>query len=161
MKDNDFQDIPQFVKIYPNLTPVNRQAYDLLDLKGEGEILYMKEVANRDVKFHRCYFLLLNYIYDYLPESFKNAIQKEVFYKWLKHLKGEYKVLFEFKDKTKFVEYDSISFGRMNQTQFEDYVRNQLPFIYENVIHPLYSDERYKMVVDSIEDEFKRFLSKI
>lgn len=161
MKDKDFQELPQFVKVYPNIVPVNRQAYDLLDLKGEGEMLYMKEIAKRDLKFHRCYFALLNYIYSYLPDVFRNSVSEDKFYIWLKHLKKEYKVLFKFQDGTKLVEYDSISFGRMNQTQFEDYIRNQLPFIYENVIHPLYSNDKHKMVIDNIEDEFKKFLSKI
>lgn len=161
MKDKNFQELAQFVKVYPNIVPVNRQAYDLLDLKGEGEMLYMKEIAKRDLKFHRCYFALLNYIYSYLPDVFRNSVSEDKFYIWLKHLKKEYKVLFKFQDGTKLVEYDSISFGRMNQTQFEDYIRNQLPFIYENVIHPLYSNDKHKMVIDNIEDEFKKFLSKI
>ncbi len=161
MKDQDYTELPQFVKVYPNMTPVNRQAYDLLDLKGEGEIFYMKEVATRDLSFHRAYFLLINYIYDYLPKKFKNQVEREKFYKWLKHLKGEYKVLFEFKDGTKFIEYDSISFGRMDQTQFENYVREQLPFIYENVIYKMFDKDKYEMVIENIEDEFKKFLSKI
>lgn len=162
MKDTDYNNLAQFVKVYPNAVPVNRQAYDLLDLKTEGEIFYMSEIAKRDLSFHRCYFALLSYIYAYMPKVFRQSISEDKFYKWLKHLRGEYKTLFKFSDGTIFIEYDSISFGKMNQTTFENYIREQLPFIYEDVIRPVYKDDKkYNAIIENIENEFEKFLSKL
>ena len=90
----------------------------------------MREMTNRDLSFHRAYFSLLGYIYDFLPSTFKSNIPKEEFYKFVKHLKGEYKVIFTFKDGSKMVEYDSVAMGKMSQKAFEDYIREQLPWIY-------------------------------
>ncbi len=71
---------------------------------------------------------------------------------------GSYKVIFEFKDGTKFIEYQSIAFGRMSQKSFEEYVRNQLPFIYGEVIQVLYKDKATSdRVILAIEDEYQRF----
>ena len=66
------------------------------------------------------------------------------------------------KDGTKFIEYRSISFGRMTQKTFEAYVREQLPFIYGEVIQVLYPDkETSDRIIAAIEDEFKKFLAKL
>lgn len=161
MKTIEFDKLPQFAVTFPNITPVNLEAYKIVESKGEGEILYLQEVSGRDIKFHRAYFGLVNYIHSYLPKPFQMKIPKDKFYRWLKHLQGDYDVIFEFKDGTKFVEYKSISFGRMNQRQFEEYVREQMPFIYENVIRVLYPDDRADAVIDNIESEFEKFLSKL
>jgi len=49
----------------------------------------------------------------------------------------------------------------MSQDQFETYVKEQLPWIYENVIGAFYSDEIYAGIIDTIEEEYKKFLSKL
>jgi hypothetical protein len=104
---------------------------------------------------------LLKYIYDYLPASFRDKVPADKFYIFLKHLKGQYDVLFTFKDGTRLVEYESIAFGRMSQKRFENYIREQLPWIYENVIGQFYEEEMYKGIIDTIEEEWERFMMRL
>ena len=63
--------------------------------------------------------------------------------------------------KLQLVEYESIAFGKMSQFQFETYVREQLPFIYSNVIGAFYADEKYDEIIADIEETFKKFLAKL
>lgn len=161
MTDKDFHRIIELSNVGGGFIPVNSNATELLEQSHRGEVLSFLEITNRDLKFHRCYFSLLSYIYDYLPKSFKSKVEKDNFYKFIKHLKGEYEVLFEFADGTKLVEYDSIAFGKMSQKSFENYIREQLPWIYENVIGKFFEGDIYNGIIDTIEDEYKKFLSKL
>jgi len=161
MKDKDFENIIQFVNVSGGFMPANEKCEELLENTYQGEIVNMIDCTARDLKFHRCYMGLLGYIYDYLPRAFKKQLPKNKFYKWLKHLKGEYKVIFEFKNGEKFIEYESISFGNMSQARFKTYVKEQLPFIYEEVIAEFYQDDIYDGIINTIEDEYKIFMAKL
>jgi len=141
--------------------PENDAAFELAQNCSIGEVIPFHEVSKRDISFHRCYFALLSYIYGLMPQKFQKTIPRNKFYYFLKHLKGEYNVIFEFKDGTKLLEYDSIAFGRMSQVTFESYVKEQLPFIYSNVIGKYYKDEQYELLIASIETEFSKFLDNL
>lgn len=160
MKDTDYKSLMEF-QFVGGLIPVNERAIEYCDMLKKGEIVQLRDATTRDISFHRNYFLLLGFIYDYLPLKFKKKIPKEKFHIFLKHLKGSYDVLFEFSDGTKMVEYESISFGKMSQKTFEDYVRNQLPFIYSDVIGVFFEGDVYDNIIETIEEEFKKFLSKL
>lgn len=160
MKDTDYKTLHEFVYVSGGWLPVNQNARELTNQTGEGEVVTFMEVTSRDLNFHKAYFSLLNYIWSWLPYSFRAKVSKENFYMWLKHLKGQYAVLFEFKDGTKLVEYESVSFSKMSQKRFEDYIREQLPFIYECVIRALMPKQADTVITD-IENEFKKFLSKL
>lgn len=161
MKDSDYEKLGEWLNVGGGLTPYNINATELLEQSGRGEILRFKEVTERALKFHNCYFSLLRYIWKYMPPDFKNKVAEKNFYKFLKHLKGEYNILFEFKDGTKLVEYDSIAFGNMSQKRFEEYIKEQLPWIYENVIGKYFKGDIYTGIIDTIEEEYKKFLSKL
>jgi len=161
MKDSDFLKLVELVNVGGGFMPANENATELLEQSVKGEILQFTEVTQRDVIFHRCYFSLIGYIYDYLPKQFKSQVKKQDFYIFLKHLKGNYKVLFTFKDGTKMVEYDSLSFGRMSQKTFENYIKEQLPWIYAEVIAPFYDGVIYDGIVENIENEYRKFLVKL
>lgn len=161
MNNSDFDKLVELCCVGGGWTPANGNAEELLDSMTRGEIVAVREVTQRDLKFHRAYFSLLNFIYDYLPPAFKRKVPKQHFYKFVKHLQGEYDVLFEFKDGTKLVEYQSISFGRMSQKRFEAYIREQLPWIYENIIGAFFEGEIYKNIIETIEMEYERFLQKL
>ena len=161
MKNSDFYKLVEFTNAGGGLLPFNSNAIELVDISRKGEILTFKEITNRDTRFHRCYFSLLNFIYEYMPAVFKKKIPEHKFYIWLKHLKGEYEVVFEFKDGTKMVEYESISFGNMSQKRFEAYIREQLPYIYENVLGKYFEGEILNGIIETIEDEYKKFLAKL
>lgn len=161
MKKSDYDKLSEWLNVGGGLTPHNENAREIIEQSTRGEILTFDNKTYRDLSFHRCYFSLLNFIYDYLPVKFKETIPKERFYYFLKHLKGEYEVIFTFKDGTKMVEYESISFGRMNQTRFEEYIREQLPWIYENVLGLYFKGDMHNGIVETIEEEYKKFLSKL
>ena len=93
--------------------------------------------------------------------KFKDAVPKDKFYLWLKHLKGQYEVLFEFQDGTKLVEYESISFTKMDQIRFKEYVREQLPWIYTEVIGKQFEGAIYDGIIETIEEEYKKFMVKL
>ncbi len=162
MKDSDYHNL---VELTPSrgvgFLPANQRAEELLNTSFRGEVIAFKEVSRRDISFHRGYFSLLNYIYSWLPDSFKMKIPEKHFYQFLKHIQGAYNVVYRFKDGTTFVEYKSISFGRMSQQDFEDYVREQLTVIYADVIGELFTESEAKMVIDAIEDEYQKYLIRL
>ena len=161
MKDSEYFKLIQLANVGGGFIPANDNANELLEQSHKGEILSFKEITARDIRFHRCYFALIRFIYDYLPLKFRKAVPEDKFYIFIKHLKGEYQVLFEFKDGTKMVEYESISFGNMSQKRFEAFIREQLPFIYENVLASFFEGQMYDGIVKTIEAEFERFLAKL
>jgi len=161
MKDSDYFKLIELANVGGGFIPANENASELLDQSRKGEILSFKEVTARDISMHRCYFSLLNFIYNYLPLKFRKAVPEDKFYIFIKHLKGEYAVLFDFSDGTKMVEYESISFGNMSQKRFESFIREQLPFIYENVIGKFFEGEIYDSIINTIEKEYERFMAKL
>jgi hypothetical protein len=170
--------------------PENQNAFDLCNMSKIGQKALFGLKTPRDAKFHECYFVLLKFIWGYLPKQFHKEVPDKGFYIWLKHLKKEYDVTFSFIDeekqediasycldlgvsiddsakiaarfgKTELIEYESISFGRMSNEKFKDYVREQLPWIYEKVIAKFYKGEIYDGIIETIENEFEKFLSKL
>ena|SRR3990167_3955488 len=160
MKDTEYNSIIELLYTGGGWLPANQNAMELSEQAGMGEVFTFKEISGRDLNFHRCYFSLLSYIWGRLPVNFRLKVPKEKFYHWLKHLKGQYNVLFEFKDGTKLCEYDSVAFGKMSQPEFENYVRQQLPYIFENVIRELLPEQADKIIED-IEKEFSKFLNQL
>lgn len=161
MKQSEFENLIDFTYVGGGFIPANQNGEELAARCSKGEVITFKEITARDLKFHRCYMDLISTIYDYLPLRFKDAVKKDKFYMFLKHLKKDYKVVFEFKDGTKMVEYESIAFGNMSQKRFEEYIAEQLPFIFENVIGAYFGGEMYKSIVATIEEDYKYFLSKL
>ena len=161
MTQEDYNKLLDFAYVGGGFIPANIKATEYAEQCVKGEIVSFKEATQRDISFHRCYFSLLNYIWKYLPKSFRDRIPESEFYKWLKHLKEEYEVKYTFKDGTQLVEYTSISFGMMSQKEFKDYVKNQLPYIYENVIGVFFEGDIYIGIIDNIENEYERFMAKL
>lgn len=161
MTDRDFHSLLEFRNVAGNaLVPVNQEAIELTE-QNPGKTLILQEKTARDLKFHRAYFALLNFIWSWMPKNFKEAVPEKHFYQWLKHLQGKYKILYEFKDGSKFIEYESISFGRMSQEKFVRFVREQLTTIYNDLIYQLYDKETADMIVQNIEGEFESYLSQL
>jgi hypothetical protein len=161
MTDKDFDRLIDLANVGGGFVPANENAIELLEQSKRGEVLSFLEVTDRDLRFHRCYMSLLGFIYDYLPQSFKKKVAKKNFYRFIKHLKGKYDVLFEFKDGTKLVEYESIAFGKMSEKRFKTYIREQLPFIYSEVIGVFFEGDIYNGIIETIETEYEKFLNKL
>ncbi len=141
--------------------PANQAADDLANQLRNNEVVSFLEVTKRDLSFHRNYMALLGYIWDYLPPKFRMAVPKDRFYQWLKHLKGQYDVVYTFKDGTSLIEYQSIAFGNMSEKRFHEYVKNQLPWIYEDVIGAFYSGEIKNTIIENIEIDFEKFMNRL
>ncbi|MFA5298320.1 MAG: hypothetical protein WC389_08960 [Lutibacter sp.] len=161
MNDKQFTRLMEFAFVGGGFIPANQNAQELMDGLRRGEVVAFNEVTTRDVKFHRCYFSLISQIWGYMPKQFKQSVPREQFYHWLKHLKGEYQVRFKFKDGTTLVEYESIAFGNMSERRFHDYIKEQLPWIYENVLGVYFGGEMLAGIIETIEDDYQRFMSKI
>jgi len=160
MKHSEYQDLVFMYYTENQLKPVDNLDH-LYNELAEGEIVAFKRVAPRDLKLHRAYFKFLNYIYGYLPKSFHNQVENKYFYKWLQFLKGDYKIIFKFKDGREQIEYNSISFGRMDEAKFKIYIKEQIPFIYSDVIMQLYDEETSNNIIETIEQDFEKFMTKL
>lgn len=160
MTDKDFDRVMTFKVIGNNaLLPDNQMAHEYVT--NNFGIVAMKDVTTRDLSFHRAYHGLLRFIWLHLPKKFQKAVPQSSFYQWLKHLQGKYKVKYEFLDGTKWVEYESTSFGRMSQDRFKEYVREQLPVIYDDVIRKMYDDEASNILIEIIETEWEGYLDRL
>lgn len=158
MKTDDFLTLKHFtVHKGTMLVPATDDTREWLEMQRHGTELNFKQIEARDVKFHRAYFALLSYIWERLPAQFRNTVSKDSFYEFLKMLGNEYDNVYTFKDGRTFIKYHSISFGRMNQSKFREYVNNQLTTIYEELLIPLEMD----WLMDDINDEFERFIDKL
>lgn len=160
MTHNDYLKLIEFARIGDQLIAVNNHI-DLINNLVEGEMCAMKMVNPRDIKLHRAYFAFNRYIYNYLPEVFRKKIHISKFYKFLQTMKGEYDILFKFKDGRELIEYHSISFSKMNENTFRDYIKEQIPFIYENLIREFYDEITAEDIINNIEQDFEKFLTKL
>ena len=157
MKDKDFLELVELRKCDNGFIPVNESAMDLLLTSKPYESIFVTVATQRDLQFHRCYFKLLNIIYFNLPDNFKKAVPEKHFYNFIKTLCGQAKVVYEFKEMPALVEYESISFGNMNQNKFEGFVREQLSVIYTELLPKL----NCEYLIEEIEENFERFIRKI
>jgi hypothetical protein len=161
LKDKDYNNLIHLKNVGGGFIPANEKAEELMLLSRKGDIIELIECTKRDISFHRAYMSLLSFIYDYLPKQFHDRVPKASFYNWLKAAQNLVDYEFEFKDGRKYVEYKSISFGKMSQLEFKEYVANQLPFIYENIIGAFFSDEMYDSIRSTIEEEYERFMFRL
>ena len=161
MTDTTYNDLHEFVMEGAGWIPNNQNAQELMEQTSPGEVQMFKEVTGRDLKRLKCYFSLLNYIWNYMPDHFKAKVPGDKFYLWLKHLRGEWDIVFEFSDGTKLIEYTSISFGKMTEFEFRAYVKAQMPFVYESVIGMMYSGDRFDSIVENIERDYSSFFNNL
>lgn len=161
MKDTDYNKLIHLANVGGGWIPANEKAEKLLGATVKGEIIEVVEVTKRDLRLHKAYMALLNEVYGYLPLSFRDNVLKRDFYIWLKHIKGDYKIVFTFKDDTSMVEYESISFGNMSNIRFKEYVKEQMPFIYSDVLGAFYEGDMLTGIIETIEENFERFFNKL
>ncbi len=160
MTDKEYLESLEFEVGGEFLFPSNDPAKRFISEQKLGKKILLKEVSQRDTKFHKAYFDFLNTVYSYLPISFKQRIPKNLFYIFLKELQGAYKVIYKFKNGSEMKEYISISFSKMTQLQFEEYVRNQLPYIYD-LFYTLFDKKVADSIIETIEEDYKKFLMRL
>jgi len=161
MNDKDYNNLIHLKNAGGGFLPANDKAQELLALTKQGDIIVLDECTKRDLKYHKCFMSLLGFVWDYLTPPFKERVPKRVFYNWLKEAQGLIKYEYEFNDGSKYKEYESISFGNMSEIKFKEYVANQLTFIYGEIIPGLFPEQICANIIDTIEEEYKKFLSKL
>ena len=157
MKDTDFEKLLRFKVINEVAYPVSNKAQEFC-YSNENEDVYLLPQTARDKAFHKCYFLFCNWIWEQLPTKFKleRCPKQADMYKYLKLIQGDYKVSMSYKD-LEVIEFKSISFGKMSNDQFKDYVNEQIAALYTNILVPL----KLEHLHDKAEQEFKGLFSKL
>lgn len=162
MKDTEFNELIELTYLNGVFTASNQEAINLVSNLKDGQKINIKNVTARDIKLHRCYFALLNYIWSWMPEKFRAQVPRDSFYKFLKIIQGQYDIVFEFKDGTKMIEYHSISFSRMSNDKFREFIKDQISIIYNDVIMPTFNNsEQANDIIKETEKEFEKFFSKL
>jgi len=139
------------------LVPATPETQEWIEQQKHNTSVNFKLIEARDLGFHRCYFALLSFIYDRLPISFRSKVDKDNFYNFIKLIGKQYDTVYTLKDGTPLIQYKSISFGRMNQTKFREFVNEQLSTIYEEILIPLEVD----YIMEQAQDEFQTFMDKL
>jgi len=161
MTDKDYTKLLSFKSMHGSaMIPFNSNAIEFNEQVKNDDIVYFKNVTKRDLSLHRGYFLMLADVWGFLPVTFKNKVSKEYFYTWLKLYQGKYKVIFKFKDGRELIEYESISFSKMDNNQFKDYIKTQIPVWYE-LFQELLPNDFANSAIETIEENFERLLSKL
>lgn len=160
MKDVDFHRIIELRPVSGGFLPVNDSAKELLDGAGKDEILSFTEVTDRDLKLHRCYMSLLSFLWSYYPDEWKKEHPKKNFYNYVKALTGQFEVKETLPNGVPMIEWVSISFGRMSEVRFREYVKNQLPYIFED-LHTHFDDFVWNNIIETVENDYEKFFSKL
>lgn len=161
MKPEEYNDLLLFKNMQGSgLLPVNQNAFDLLDLLKKDEVVAFKNVTQRDLNLHKCYFAFLSEVYGYLPKKFKDKVEKDNFYEWLKIYQGKYTLLFSFKSGAQQIKTESISFSRMNNQRFRAYVLEQIPEIYQ-LFKELLPDAYADSAIETLEEHFLAMFNKL
>lgn len=190
MKDTDLKKMLHFKYVGGALMPANDKAEEYMLMLRVNELVYLTDATKRDLAMHRCFFALLNYVYAYMPERFKKEVPGDKFYNFVKHVQGKYTTVFSFRDdekisdildtclelgidaekastiaakfgKTDLIEYESISFGRMSQKRFKEYISEQMPILYEEILGKFFKDEVLSGIIETIEEDFTNFMNKL
>jgi len=93
-----------------------------------------------------------------MPTKFKLEYcpDQNQMYNFLKVVQGKYKFAIKFKGK-EFYTIDSISFGRMSDDKFNDFVNEQITIIYTELLIPL----GMEYLLEQAEQEFKGLFKKL
>lgn len=114
------------------------------------------ETNNRDRKFHKCYFAWCGWLWEQMPLKFKKKYCKDKMYKVLKLCAGQYNRDFTFKD-IYVIEFESISFKRMKESDFRTYVTEQITAFYTEILIPL----KMEHLQEEMEEQFKNFFNQL
>lgn len=157
MKDTEFIDLMAWKVVNWVLYPINNKANDFV-FQQEGNEVYLVNKTPRDTAFHACYFLFCTWLWQQMPTKFKleRCPDKSQMYNYIKILQGKYKVAMEYKG-LKFYEFESISFARMNDAKFNEFVNDQITIIYTELLIPL----KMEHLLEQAETEFKGMFKKL
>lgn len=157
MKDTEFKELLAFKVVNGVLYPINNKANDFVFQQENNEV-YMVNKTPRDTAFHACYFLFCNWLWQQMPTKFKleRCPDRSQMYNYIKVIQGKYKLSMKFKG-IEFYEFESISFGRMSDSKFNEFVNEQISVIYTELLIPLGLEH----LQEQAEKEFKGLFNKL
>lgn len=157
MKHIEYKELCEF-NVHNNiLSPENSKAMDLCFM-NEGKNIMMSAQTPRDLSLHRCYHLFCRWLWDKMPLSFKNSrcLDQDQMYNYLKIISGQYELAMVYKGK-EFYKFHSISFGKMSNDKFKEFLMDQMSSIYTNLLLPLKMENLY----EEMEQEFKKIFKEL
>jgi len=166
MKDKDYIRLSEWVADNGCLVPVNDRAQELVASHGGDEVITMFPVTPRDGRFHRTYFKFIAQAWEYIPKD-RKPCKKKSYYNYLKLLKNNYdieRVNVHGYD-IAMIEYDSISYGSMDEVEFQHFVKMQIPLLYD-AFYGYFDgyenrDELVKGIIETLEEDFRNLMYKI
>ena len=101
---------------------------------GQGEVVQCKSVDQRNIKFHRKFFALINVAWDNLPESMDEHFPTpEHLRKELTKRAGFYETYTDFKGNVQHIP-QSIAFAKMKPEEFDDLYNRVLDVVIKHIL---------------------------
>ena len=137
------------VNTFHGLTPLMDDDYDEKKKLKLGQTYSVEVKVARNVDFHRKYFALIAYAWEYLDEQETERFKtKESFRKYVEIAAGHCDVIYH----PRFQEYveipKSISFGSMDNTQFSDLYRRVKDVIFSLIGDRVSEQEFERLLLD-------------
>lgn len=158
MKDKDFENLLKFQVKYDALIPLNDNANDYVLLNNRNEV-YVKDLSPRDMAFHGVYFAWCGWCWEQMPPKFKEykCPERKNFYKFLKVIDGKCSFILNYQNQN-YYEMLSISFSKMKEAEFKEFVNYQITNFYNKILIPLKMQYLYDIMVAEFHALFNRLI---
>lgn len=133
-------------KMGNGLFPTDVESEEIIRALSKDDNYNITLHADRNLKMHRAYFSLLNFVWENLPEKFQKKCPKQHFYKFLKEMQGRYEIT-EISAKTSIKTYESFSFDKMSQKRFHEIFKEDVEFIINDILPALNMDEFSEILI--------------
>jgi hypothetical protein len=131
----------------PILTPSSDEDKEVLDRLPPGQDVRISFVRVRNLKFHRKWFALARFAYDYwepeLPDDFHGVKPEKNFDRFRKDLiilAGFYDATYQINDKVR-IEAKSIAFDNMSEEEFEKLYDKTISVVLKHICSTLSKEE--------------------
>ena len=140
----------------PVLTPASEEDKLVIDKMPNGSTVKLKFTRSRNIKFHRKWFSLARFAYDYweptpLPDpKYKNVVPEKDFDRFRKDLiilAGYYDATYRMNGETR-IEAKSIAFDNMDEDEFEKLFQKTIQVVLNHICKNL-SEEELNNAVDA------------
>lgn len=118
------------------LFPTDIESEEIIKSLATEENFNIALHADRNLKMHRAYFGILNFVWENMPEKFQKKCPKKLFYQLLKEMQGRYEIA-EISAKTSIKTYESLSFDKMSQKRFHEVFKEDVNTIISEILPAL------------------------
>lgn len=128
------------------LFPTDVESEEIIKSLATDENFNIALHADRNLKMHRAYFGILNFVWENLPEKFQNKCPKQHFYKFLKEMQGRYEIT-EISAKTSIKTYESLSFDKMSQKRFHEVFKEDVDYVITEILPALEMEDFAQILI--------------